>query len=54
MDETDCRQIENLLMGYTKIAAQRRPEAMNAELYATAYGEAERHGKRCERLMEEC
>lgn len=54
VNETDCIQIENLLMGYTKIAAQRRPEAMNAEVYTTAYGEAERHGRLCARLMEEC
>ena len=54
MEEADLAKTEDLLMGYTKIATQRKPEAMSAEVYSPAYGEAERHGELCVKLMEEC
>ena len=53
-DKDTCSRISALLEGYTRIAHNRRPEAMNDTIYAPlAYGERQALDDKCRKLMEE-
>lgn len=52
MRESGVKEVENLLMDYTKIASARRPEAMNDDIYSPShYSECEDMMERCESIM---
>ena len=48
ISEDNVKEVENLLMDYTRIASKRRPEAMNDDVYSPS------HYSECEELMKEC
>ena len=51
--DDDRRIIEELLAGYTRIAANRRPEAMNDRVYSPLwYGETDELLTKCDRYMD--
>ncbi|MCR5208736.1 MAG: glycosyl hydrolase 115 family protein [Lachnospiraceae bacterium] len=53
-DENTCKRISALLEGYTRIAHNRRPEAMDDTIYApVAYGERKTLDEKCRQLMDE-
>lgn len=61
LNEESMAEVEDLLMAYTKIAASRRPEAINEAVYPflnkDAHIEGENafdHGSRCTELMKRC
>lgn len=54
VSDQDKKDIEDMLMAYTKIAASRRPEAMNDMVYPAKGGYAKEHMDLCDSLMEKC
>lgn len=48
ISDNKVKEVENLLMDYTKIASARRPEAMNDNIYSPS------HYSECEEMIEKC
>lgn len=54
VDAKQLKSIEDLLMSYTKIAASRRPEAVNDKVYSIVNDEAYIHMELCKSKMDKC
>ena len=52
--DNQLKDIEDLLMTYTKIAATRRPEAVNDKVYSVVNDEAYIHMELCKTQMDKC
>jgi len=54
LSDEQKKQVEKLLLSYTYIASQRRPEAMNEKVYPAVGCKAYYHRLLCEKVMNEC